>query len=154
MAQREKLDRRRFLLLGCSTLCSAALGSGCTTQQVRSDQITACPFGEVNDPHPGKCHRYIDANNNGICDLSESTDQTKAPSEEETATGPLSATTSESADAGTATPTPSPAGAPTDAPARRFTRCPRGLVKDPYPGRCRLYIDRSGNRICDLSESA
>jgi hypothetical protein len=32
----------------------------------------ACPRGLVNDPYPGQCRRYIDANDNGICDLSES----------------------------------------------------------------------------------
>ncbi|MCK4315838.1 MAG: hypothetical protein KAX24_08715 [Anaerolineae bacterium] len=31
----------------------------------------ACPFGKVNDPYPGNCGRYVDANENGICDLSE-----------------------------------------------------------------------------------
>ena len=31
----------------------------------------ACPFGEVNDPYPGNCGRYVDVNENGICDLSE-----------------------------------------------------------------------------------
>jgi len=30
-----------------------------------------CPFGLVNDPYPGRCGRYVDENNNGICDLSE-----------------------------------------------------------------------------------
>jgi hypothetical protein len=32
----------------------------------------ACPRGLVNDPYPGQCRRYIDTNDNGICDLSES----------------------------------------------------------------------------------
>lgn len=32
---------------------------------------TACPYGLVNDPFPGECRRYIDANGNKICDLSE-----------------------------------------------------------------------------------
>lgn len=31
----------------------------------------ACPSGVVNDPFPGHCKRYVDANNNGLCDLSE-----------------------------------------------------------------------------------
>lgn len=31
----------------------------------------ACPFGRVNDPYPGQCKRYVDTNDNGICDLSE-----------------------------------------------------------------------------------
>lgn len=40
-------------------------------------------------------------------------------------------------------------------PAEQTTRacvaCPHGLVNDPYPGRCRRYVDRNGDRICDLS---
>ena len=30
--------------------------------------------------------------------------------------------------------------------------CPFGLVNDRFPGRCNRYVDRNGNRICDLSE--
>ena len=30
-----------------------------------------CPKGKVNDPYPGDCARYIDTDNNGICDHSE-----------------------------------------------------------------------------------
>jgi hypothetical protein len=29
--------------------------------------------------------------------------------------------------------------------------CPMGLVKDPYPGRCRLYLDNDGDGLCDYS---
>ena len=32
---------------------------------------TACPLGLVNDPYPGECRWYVDADSNGICDLSE-----------------------------------------------------------------------------------
>jgi hypothetical protein len=38
-----------------------------------------CPYGLVNDPYPGQCSQYIDANGDGICDLSQiatSTQQT------------------------------------------------------------------------------
>jgi hypothetical protein len=31
-----------------------------------------CPFGEVNESYPGSCGRYIDTDNDGICDLSQS----------------------------------------------------------------------------------
>ena len=31
-----------------------------------------CPFGEINDNYPGKCGRYIDTDNDNICDLSQS----------------------------------------------------------------------------------
>jgi hypothetical protein len=34
------------------------------------------------------------------------------------------------------------------------TRCPKGLVNDPYPGSCHHYIDRDGSGYCDLSETA
>jgi hypothetical protein len=30
-----------------------------------------CPYGLINDPFPGECSKYIDTNNNNICDHSE-----------------------------------------------------------------------------------
>jgi len=30
-----------------------------------------CPFGNVNDTYPGDCNRYIDTDNDGICDYSQ-----------------------------------------------------------------------------------
>ena len=30
-----------------------------------------CPFGLINDPYPGECSRYVDTDNDGICDLSQ-----------------------------------------------------------------------------------
>jgi len=30
-----------------------------------------CPFGEINEPYPGTCGRYIDTDNDNICDLSQ-----------------------------------------------------------------------------------
>jgi hypothetical protein len=51
-------------------------------------------------------------------------------------------------------PIPAPTAAPTasaiSAPVR--SACPKGLINDPYPGRCRLYRDSSGNGFCDYSE--
>jgi hypothetical protein len=38
--------------------------------------------------------------------------------------------------------------------ARQQTQCPKGLVNDPYPGRCRQYVDSTGSGYCDLSEMA
>lgn len=53
----------------------------------------------------------------------------------------------------TAAPTAAPPTAdPTAAPTSVATRCPKGLINDPYPGRCRLYTDSNGNAICDYSE--
>ena len=74
MQETKKLSRRRFLVAGCGALCAAALGSGCsaqTEQESQRTQSTQCPHGLVNDPYPGKCRRYVDKDENGICDLSE-----------------------------------------------------------------------------------
>lgn len=30
-----------------------------------------CPYGEVNDPYPGECGRYVDTNNDQLCDRSQ-----------------------------------------------------------------------------------
>ena len=187
MTQDTKFSRRQFLVLGCGALCAAALGSGCTPQQARSNALTACPFGEVNDPYPGKCHRYVDASGNDLCDYSESAEEAAvfAPSApaggaepgvvDETNVAPGSgaladtsasieqaspAVTGTQVPAATevpaATPVPAATLAPaaTAAPALVRTLCPRGLVNDPYPGRCRRYIDRNNNGTCDLSEVA
>ena len=37
-----------------------------------------CPKGEVNDPYPGDCARYIDTDGNDICDHSESAPEDRA----------------------------------------------------------------------------
>ena len=44
----------------------------------------SCPFGLENDPFPGECGRYIDTNQDGICDLSqpEPIDESSKPNEE------------------------------------------------------------------------
>lgn len=42
--------------------------------------------------------------------------------------------------------------APTTSPTRAASRCPRGLINDPYPGSCRHYIDSNHNGLCDYSE--
>jgi len=46
-----------FLLLNIQTSLSQAWDS--------------CPFGLENDPYPGECGRYIDTDQDGICDLSQ-----------------------------------------------------------------------------------
>ena len=99
-------------------------------------KAVACPFGLVNDPYPGECRRYRDANSNGICDLSE--------------VAPEESTASSSPSTPTPTATPQPRLGATQTPPA--VACPFGLVNDPYPGQCRRYVDRNANGICDLSE--
>jgi hypothetical protein len=89
-----------------------------------------CPFGLVDDPYPGACKLYVDADGDGICDLSQNHP---------------AATVQPAAEQDAAPPTP--AGEP-----NVLTACPLGLVNDPYPGECKWYVDTNGNSICDLSE--
>ncbi|MBP2045990.1 hypothetical protein [Methanobacterium aggregans] len=56
-------------VLGAAPFIAAATVSGSCA--------AGCPYGLVNDPYPGQCPRYIDADADGICDLS----QTAATSE-------------------------------------------------------------------------
>lgn len=38
-------------------------------------------------------------------------------------------------------------------PIMAKVECPFGMVNDPYPGSCNLYIDRDNNGICDIGQS-
>lgn len=113
------ISRRRFLLIGCSAACVAALACINKNQQAQGDPV-ATPTS-----------------------IASGDDNTLAAATTSTATA-------------TAEPTATATAIPTVAPTvqRVTTRCPRGMVNDPYPGRCRHYVDKNGNGICDLSETA
>ncbi len=93
--------------------------------------------------YPGQCRRYTDQNKNGICDLSECTDQEytavdteKSNINQEYLESPItefenSATAGEQDLEGCA------------------VACPKGCA---YPGQCHDYIDLNGNGLCDLGE--
>jgi len=114
----------------CDRLPAAAQVAVTSSDSPASERV--CPFGLVNDPYPGECHLYVDADGDSICDLSQNY--------------PLSAVAPQPAAGQNAEP-PLQAGEPTI-----YTACPLGLVNDPYPGECRRYVDANGNGICDLSE--
>jgi hypothetical protein len=46
----------------------------------------------------------------------------------------------------------SEAGAISQAMPALERACPFGLINDPYPGQCNLYVDSRGDGICDLSQ--
>jgi hypothetical protein len=50
------------------------------------------------------------------------------------------------------TATAVPTAEATQAVSRARGRCPKGLVNDPFPGRCRRYTDLDGDGICDYSQ--
>lgn len=43
-----------------------------------------CPSGEVNDPYPGECSRYIDTDDDGICDHSQPAPEDRVSDEAKT----------------------------------------------------------------------
>ena len=83
-------------------------------------------------------------------------DKENSEPESEATAAPAATPATESAGEATATPALEPTDAPvaTAAPTRVTTQCPRGMVNDPYPGRCHHYTDLNGNGMCDLSEPA
>ena len=120
---------QRSLVLTQDQLSSTQEETG-VAQQGDCASCSECPFGLVDDPYPGQCARYVDRDGNGLCDLSESEDESPELSESAPEVQPT----------------------PTQSVAQHAVACPFGLVNDPSPGKCRRYVDRNGNGICDLSE--
>ncbi|MFH1133402.1 MAG: hypothetical protein V1735_02850 [Nanoarchaeota archaeon] len=60
-------------------LVIVALLWGCSSEHQEGDTITGesiaeapdCPSGLVNDPYPGSCGSYVDADKDSICDHSQ-----------------------------------------------------------------------------------
>ena len=89
---------------------------------------SACPLSD-SGICVGPCTAYIDLDNDGICDhiqdrLSNGLEPAVAGRDGDT----------------------KGANAPCLA-------CPFGIANDPYPGKCRHYVDTNNNGICDLSEA-
>ena len=66
-----------------------------------------CPKGMVNDPYPGACSRYVDTNNDGICDLSQpepAPSTTQAPTTQAPTTQPAATTAVSVTDGGSSSP--------------------------------------------------
>ena len=57
------------------SILALLLTAGCSVESIGIDNEEAihsdCPHGEVNCEYPGNCARYVDTNNNDICDHSE-----------------------------------------------------------------------------------
>ena len=72
--------KKRFFILNLFIILSLLILIGCTTQHqdisidkntISSENKESCPFGIQHDSYPGQCSRYIDKNNDSICDYSE-----------------------------------------------------------------------------------
>ena len=157
------LSRRKFLTVVLPGLAVSSIGF-----LYGSVSAGSCPLS--NEGYcVGPCSAFRDPNGDQICDrLPPILDSEIAAVVSPEATATLTATVSPTATAAnqsrptqlsTQPPTLRPAQSPTPRPsatpakaAPRSVACPYGLFNDRYPGRCRRYIDRNGNGICDLSE--
>ena len=126
-------SRRRFLIIGCGAV--AALCAGC--QGNRGGDSSA----ETSNQRLAEQDESVPAG----------TTQATTTGEVATAT-PISTGQVEPGGESVATVLPSVTPLPEGDGVPEATRCPKGLVNDPYPGKCRRYIDENDNGYCDLSE--
>jgi hypothetical protein len=68
------MSSRKRKIAVLATIVSLALFTLVYGLALPSDALAwdDCPRGLVNDPYPGACRRYVDTNDDGICDLSQS----------------------------------------------------------------------------------
>lgn len=166
-AQTPLLNRREFLQLmgiaGVASLISAAnlvdigqaAGQGILKQQTKppllpdTDSVNSdlreascqviCDQGCI---YPGQCRRYIDQNNNGICDLTECSGTGSPEITEPALNTPEEGTPSlPDLDPGAQIQDQGTAGC--------VLLCPKACQ---YPGECRDYTDLNNNGLCDYGE--
>jgi hypothetical protein len=133
------ISRRRFLLIGCSAVGIALLASINKNQQAQGDPVTT-PTGVLSGVLSDVLSDVLSGDTTSTAADAPVTDASVPPTAVAEATEPA------------ATPTAVPTVVVV--PQRVTTRCPHGMVSDPYPGRCHRYVDKNGNGICDLSETA
>lgn len=145
---------RRYVDSNGSGFCDYSENTN--TQQATSTAIPSAPAATATQPiqstptvqgvavcnrgcrYPGDCGQYIDNNNTGICDWSETTNTQPATSanaiEQPTATAAQSNSTATQNNTST---------------GQGVAVCNRGCR---YPGHCGRYTDSNNTGICDLSE--
>lgn len=132
----KNISRRAFLVLGGSaavTTCLAATGAVALVARHRGEELKAA---ELPSPLPTP--------ENVAAPVSQSVET--AP------TAVMEPPTPTATSGAVATSLPEmPTPVPTAAVVTLGVACRKGIVNDPYPGRCRDYVDRDGDGICDLS---
>jgi len=148
------LTRRQFL----ASLPGLALLSGGVTLAYVGYRQGSCPLANEGRC-VGPCSALLDEDGDRLCDRITSAQIQALPAEPDTLSTEASNPTAtvpetQAEDTPTRLATPKPTTRPTATLiAKQLTvACPFGQVNDKYPGRCGRYVDRNGNKICDLSE--
>ena len=155
------VSRRRFLTIGAGTLAVGALLAGGNAVLGAVARVLESVAGEEGvDASTAKPRKATDKGMVSEDATSVEADvpevDTAEPVATNEATEPASAGDGASLEETTPTPEPTVEAAvdPTATPVPAVTSCvacPRGLVNDPYPGRCRLYVDSDKDGLCDHS---
>jgi hypothetical protein len=126
------------LKIGDAEASAAASSAGDDlAQTAASAQAQACTVRcSQGCSYPGRCGRYVDSNDNGLCDLGECITISGSTASAATAAQATTVEANRSASSGYTTSTCS-------------VRCGRRCS---YPGHCRRYTDSNGNGRCDLRE--
>jgi hypothetical protein len=156
------LSRRQFLLLvpGMLLFSGGVAYAGYRTGKcpLSSEDLCVGPCAAlINRDGDLWCDRFSNALAAVAPPAAPTTAPTTAPTAAPTSIPPTTGATAVAATPTKARPTATPVAVVKSTPvplkpSRVTTACPKGLVNDRYPGRCRLYTDRNGNGICDLSE--
>jgi len=133
----KNITRRRFLVLGGGAGLSAFLGGAYV--------VSACPLSDTG-VCVGPCAAYIDRRGDGLCDRAYA-DRAMVQA---VARGYGDVGQASSQMPARVLPDTDP-GQGTASSQAITVACPFGLVNDPYPGKCRRYVDEDGDGICDLS---
>jgi len=94
---RFKNGSRRWIIASLAVIFAASVAFALPSD---ANAEETCPFGEVDCTYPGDCSRYVDVNNDGICDLSQ-TGETTTPTGGDTTvtTQPTTLVTEQTTDA-------------------------------------------------------
>lgn len=145
----ERMSRRRFIILGGSVVAVAVLANKLGQGSELSDREGAeASVVEIDMPAMG-----FQSSETEISAVSPSVTGGHTPVS--SGTEAVVTPTPESAQEGAGVSENATVPGSTRVPRGDVTsqkRCPRGLTNDPYPGRCRLYVDANGNGYCDLSQ--
>lgn len=126
VSKQRTITRRQFLNLGLATLFTGVVAAGCSAF-VREWAADTTQDDET-DTAQDESSLPVQPQE----DVSSSDEESNAPPQQENSSIPMEEPTQ---------PIQQQSG----------VACPRGLINDPYPGRCRHYTDRNGDGICDYS---
>ena len=122
---RRIITRRKFLTLGLATIFTGVIAAGCSVfvKEWHVDAVQDDETDELDDSSQPVRQQNV---------IPTPDDQPNSPTQQEDDT------------------------IPTDEPEQPAQQqggvaCPKGLINDPYPGRCRYYIDQDGDGFCDYS---